>query len=49
MVMLPQEGAKNQNQMKIEVKINQHYNLNRRTGTHRAEVLGRKLYYFSLG
>lgn len=50
--MLPAVEPANQ-KMKIEVKINQHYNLNRRTGTHRAEVLevrtnplnGRREYY----
>ena len=51
MVMLPSEGPKQyikahqaQAQMekpKVDVKINEHYNLVRRTGLHRAEVLGK--------
>jgi len=37
--MLPAEGPKPMEKSKIEVKINEHYNLVRRTGLHRAEVL----------
>ena len=43
MVMLPAEGPKPMEKSKIEVKINEHYNLVRRTGLHRAEVLGKFL------
>ena len=47
MVMLPAEGQKPMmEKSKIEVKINEHYNLVRRTGLHRAEVLGKlRLHY----